>query len=188
MVNNIIGTQEIAEQMVRLILRKGYNSISIKEISDLLDVPQDDVLIHFKNEESILLYILRRMQNELNQHIFSISDDQSLDVSGRLIKINQLLKDYFLDQKGCLIAAMGMEKETIGNEAKEIMNSIFNDWKHTYTKLYSSQHTPYISDMLATNAIIFIEGAIIWLRVTGEDQPLKRVFKDIDDKLTNTVN
>jgi hypothetical protein len=39
--------------------------------------------------------------------------------------------------------------------------------------------------LLATNAIISIEGAIIWLRVTGEDEPLIRVFKDINEKLGN---
>jgi AcrR family transcriptional regulator len=185
MIKDIISDQVIAEQMVRLILRKGYNCISLDEITELLGVQQDDVSHYFKNKESILLYVLHRMQNELNQHIFSISDDLSLTESERLVKINQLLKDYFLDQKGCLIAAMGMEKETIGEEAREIMNDILHDWKYTYTKLYSSRHTPYMSDLLATNAIIFIEGAIIWLRVTGEDEPLKRVFKDINEKLGN---
>jgi AcrR family transcriptional regulator len=187
MIDNQISEQDIAEQMVRLILRKGFSSISINEISELLGVQQDNITSYFDSTESILLYILRRMKRELDQHIFSIADDKSLNELERLVKINQLLKEYFLDQKGCLIAAMGMEKDTVSEEAVEIMNAIFFDWKQTYTKLYRSCHTPYMADQLATNAIIFIEGAIIWLRVTGEDEPLIRVFNDIDEKLINAA-
>jgi len=181
--DELLNENTVAEHMVKLILKRGYSGISMLEISQLCGVQENNLYKIFKNKESILIYILKRMLDELHNHIFSIAEKQELPPPERLVRINNLLKDYFLDQKGCLIAAMGMENEMISDDAKKIMNQIFYDWKKTYAYLYKSTHSPYMADVLATNAIIFIEGAIVWLRVTGEDAPLKRVFNEINEKL-----
>lgn len=180
-----ITPEVIAENAIRLIVKRGYGNTSMAEIGESCGVLKGSLYHHFESKEKILLYILYSLQDSLRQHVFSIADDQTMSDQERLKQINKLLKAYFLDSKGCLIGVMGMESEMICDEARQIMNQIFQDWKDTYIKLFKSHHSIYMAGVLATNAIIFIEGAIVWLRVTGEEAPLKRVFKDIEGYLIN---
>ncbi|MGD8566460.1 MAG: TetR/AcrR family transcriptional regulator [Gammaproteobacteria bacterium] len=178
-----VTTEEIAENTIRLIVKRGYAGTSMSEIGKSCGILKGSLYHHFDSKEEILLYILNRLHSELKTHVFCVADNQEISEQQRLKQINKMLKAYFLDNKGCLIGVMGMESDLIGDEAKQIMNQIFQDWKQTYIKIFKSHHTPYMAGVLATNAIIFIEGAIVWLRITGEEAPLKRVFKDIDGYL-----
>ncbi|MGD8560047.1 MAG: TetR/AcrR family transcriptional regulator [Gammaproteobacteria bacterium] len=178
-----VSQEQIAESAIRLIVKRGYSATSMSEIGKACGVLKGSLYHHFDSKEKILLYILESLQDQLRQHVFSIADNQEIDEEQRLKEINKLLKAYFLDNKGCLIGVMGMESEMICEEAKAIMNDIFQDWKQTYIKIFKAYHTPYMAGVLATNAIIFIEGAIVWMRITNEDAPLKRVFKDIENNL-----
>ena len=182
-----INPEMIAEKAIQLIVKRGYGNTSMSEIGESCGVLKGSLYHHFESKEKILLYILGSLQDSLRQHVFSIADNQDQSEQERLKQINKLLKAYFLDNKGCLIGVMGMESEMICDEAKKIMNQIFQDWKNTYIKLFKNHHTPYMAGVLATNAIIFIEGAIVWLRITGEEAPLKRVFKDIEGYLVNAA-
>jgi len=173
----------IAEKASELFVRRGYTNTSMSQIGQSCGILKGSLYHHFESKEHILLYILDRLRSDLRQFVFSIADDMSLPEMQRLQNINGFLKDYFLEKRACLIAMMGMEAELICEEAREIMGNIFMDWKKTYIKLFRKYYSPYMAEIHATNAIIFIEGAIIWMRVTQDDEPLRRAFKNIEKSL-----
>lgn len=183
MASTKLDPKTIALKATELFVRRGYSNTSMAEIGQSCGILKGSLYHHFESKESILLYILQSLQSDLRNHVFAIADDINLSAFERLKRINGFLRDYFLDQKACLVAIMGMEIEVISNEARAVMNGIFMDWKSTYIKLFKHYHTPYMADIHATNSIIFIEGAIIWMRVTQEEEPLKRVFKNIEKQM-----
>jgi len=170
----------IAEKAAELFVRRGYSNTSMAAIGSSCGILKGSIYHHFESKEKILLFILQRLQSDLRNYVFSTADNEELPAIDRLRKINGFLKEYFLDKKACLIAMMGMESELISDEARVVMNDIFTDWKKTYTKLFRTHYSQYMAEIHATNTIIFIEGAIIWMRVTQDDTPLKRVFKNVE--------
>jgi TetR/AcrR family transcriptional repressor of nem operon len=173
----------IAEKASDLFVRRGYTNTSMSEIGQSCGILKGSLYHHFDSKEHILLYILEQLRSDLRKYVFSIADNTDQSELQRLQNINGFLKDYFLDKRACLIAMMGMEAELICEEAREMMGSIFMDWKKTYVKLFRKHYSPYMAEIHATNAIVFIEGAMIWMRVTQEDEPLRRAFKNIEKNL-----
>jgi len=183
MSTNKLDQLSIADKASELFLRRGYTNTSLSEIGQACGILKGSLYHHFENKEHLLLFILERLRSDLNSHVFSIADRKEQSPEERLSQINGFLKDYFLAKKACLIAMMGMEAELISEDARKIMHDIFKDWKQTYVKLFKNYHTPYMSEVHATNSIIYIEGAIIWMRITQDELPLKRAFKSIEKNL-----
>ena len=184
MTNELGDTKEkIALAATQLFIRRGFAGAPMSQISETCGIPLEQIQRNFENKEAILLYILRQLQASLREHVFSMADDDRLSQSSKLEKMNNLLKNYFLDNRGCLIAMMGMDRESISDESRQILNDVFQDWKSAYMKIFSKHHPAKRAEILATNAILFIEGAIIWLRVTGEEDKLLSVFEDIQQYL-----
>lgn len=174
---------KIALAASEIFIRRGFTGAPMAKISQACGIPIEEINRDFTNKESILLYILKQLEESLRTHVFSIATDESYPESIKLEKMNNLLKSYFLDNKGCLIAMIGMDRDLLGDEAKQILKDIFQDWKSAYTAIFSKDHPPERAEILATNAILFVEGAIVWLRVTGDDRNLIRVFDDIQGYL-----
>lgn len=175
-----VNAEKIAEKASELFVKRGYTNTSMAEIGHSCGILKGSIYHHFESKESLLLYILERLQSDLRNYVFAIADNDEQTELQRLQEINGFLKDYFLTKKACLIAMMGMESELISEDARKIMHEIFMDWKSTYLKLFKKFHSQYMAEIYATNAIIYIEGAIIWMRITQEEEPLKRVFSTIE--------
>jgi TetR/AcrR family transcriptional repressor of lmrAB and yxaGH operons len=173
----------IAERASELFIQRGFTNTSLSEIGEACGVLKGSLYHHFENKEHILLFILERLRSDLGEYVFSIADSKDLPAPQRLKQINNFLKDYFLEKRACLIAMISMESDLISEDARKIMNGIFQDWKQAYVKIFKNYHTPYMAEIHATNSIIFIEGAIVWMRITQENLPLKRAFKSIEQNL-----
>lgn len=180
---NKLDQLAIADKASELFIRRGYTNTSLSEIGQACGVLKGSLYHHFENKEHLLLFILERLRSDLNNYVFCIADNKDLSPVERLKQINAFLQDYFLEKKACLIAMMGMEAELISEDARKILHSIFKDWKQTYVKIFKNYHTPYMADVHATNSIIYIEGAIVWMRITQENLPLKRAFKSIEQNV-----
>lgn len=183
MSTNKLDQLTIADKASELFIRRGYTNTSLSEIGQACGILKGSIYHHFENKDHLLLFILERLRSDLNGHVFSIADNKDQSPADRLRNINAFLKDYFLEKKACLIAMMGMETELISEDARKILHEIFKDWKQAYVKLFKYYHTPYMAEMHATNSIVYIEGAIVWMRITQENLPLKRAFKTIEKNL-----
>lgn len=181
-----VNPESIAEKAAELFISRGYSNTSMTAIGESCGIMKGSLYHHFENKEHILLYILKHLQSDLRNYVFSIADNKEKSELQRLREINKFLKKYFLEKKACLIAMLGMESELISKDAQNIMNDIFNDWKKTYIKLFRKYYSPHMAELHATNSIIFIEGAIVWLRVTQDEGPLKRIFNIIERPLLET--
>lgn len=170
----------IADKASDLFIKRGYSNTSMADIGQSCNILKGSIYHHFASKEKLLLYVLKRLKNELCDHVFTIADNVELQELQRLEKINALLKEYFLDKKACLVAIVAMENELISERAVRITHEIFKAWKDSYVKLFKKYFSQSLAEMHATNAIIYIEGAIIWLRITREDEPLKRAFSTIE--------
>ena len=164
----------------RIFIKRGFTGAAMSSISESCGISIESIKQEFENKEAILLYIIKQLQISLHNHVFSIADDPEMTQSAKLEKMNNLLKEYFLDNKGCLVAMVGMSTDDLSSETTGILSGIFHDWKDTYKKLFKEHHSEPKAEQLAENAIVFIEGAIVWLRVTGEEKNLLRAFDDIN--------
>ena len=177
-----LDTETILEIASELFVKRGYASTSMVQIGDACGI-QDGIYLHYESKEKLLLQILERLHRALRSQVFSIADDRAQTQLQRLQAINGFLKDYFLTKKACLVAVMGMNSEMICEDSRKIMQQIFLDWKETYIKLFSSHYSRNMAEVYATNSIVFIEGAIVWMRVTQECDPLMQVFTDMEKHL-----
>lgn len=176
----------IAENATNLFVKYGFGNTSMADIGKACGILKGSLYYHFESKEQILVYILETLSNTLTEHVFGVTEDAKLNSLEKLRHINSALEDYFLNKKGCLVAMMATESEIVGEHSKNIMKQIFTNWKQAYVNIYQQVLELKEAERIATENIVSIEGAIVWLRVTDDQKPLIDIFTTIENQLRAT--
>ena len=180
---NFLTAPMIAERATRLFVRKGFGPTSMADIGKSCGILKGSLYYHFESKESLLLYVLESLKQEIHQLHLSYNDQPGSDVV-KLRSINRFLKQYFLDNEGCLVAAMAMEREVLGKKVQGLMHEIFQSWKLIYRSLFRNHMTGENAERYAIKSIIHVEGAIVWFRVTGDKTMLEQAFMEMENLLS----
>jgi len=81
--------KQIQEAAGRLFINKGYNSTTLEEIADMVELTPGAIYRHFKNKEELFTSLLMIPMKNLYNQTKKIYNNHTLDVEDKIIKIKE---------------------------------------------------------------------------------------------------
>lgn len=169
---------EVLDHAEELFRKKGYKNTSMADIGKMSGLKKGSLYHYFSGKEEIAIAVMERIRILFQDNILNHADQKDKTEKERLQNIVQELEKYFSDKKSCLAIIIGMEISVLSGEVEKIVNAIFSDWCEAFHKLLLSKYGD-TSEQLAIDSILKIEGAVLWLKIKDDINPLKRACQEV---------
>jgi TetR/AcrR family transcriptional regulator, transcriptional repressor for nem operon len=94
-----------------MLLRHGYNDLSIQAVLKETGMPKGSFYHHFASKEDFALQVVDRYMNEVHQGLDASLGDRSLAPLGRVRKFFEMTRDKYHEDGylGCMLGGLGQE-------------------------------------------------------------------------------
>lgn len=75
----------LGEAIVDLVIKKGYENVTIQDITNKADIGYRTFFRHFPDKESLLVHVLNSTAQELNEMFSSVSPKTSPETNGKIL-------------------------------------------------------------------------------------------------------
>lgn len=120
--------QEIIRASLHVMLEKGYNGTSIKDLTAAAGIPKGSLYNYFENKEHYAKEALYFYYNEMNKENFDILEDNTLDPLDRIKSFYRAMIIYYKDESqcklGCFIGNLTLEMGGVNEAIREVTNEI----------------------------------------------------------------
>lgn len=169
----------ILECATSLFREKGYKGTSMADIGNATGLLKGSIYYHFESKEDILVASLHRLSLVFEEHMFAIAYEDSRLASIRLGEVLKGIESYFDNYKACVMAHLSLEDISYIPEAERLLGTFFKHWCNAFEHIFLEYHDKDKAKILAEDAICRIEGAVIWLKLFGDNGPLLRANIEI---------
>lgn len=193
MVDKIEVKKQIFEKCIPLINEKGFNSLSVKEMTDIVGMSKGSFYNYFPSKEQfgveLINYYVQKTVNALRIRLF----DDSLNMRERFVKVYYYFKDIYDIQgiKGVesILSTFSVELSVVSSDIKNAVDMAYDRIKAVFEEaveagqksgdIYDHLNKADISEFL----LISWYGAILRMRASGSFAP----FRLCQDFVLNTV-
>ncbi len=114
----------ILQEATRLFVERGYNGISMREISEALTVSKAALYYHFKDKEALLLAILTGYLDEI-ETLLDANCPPVQDARTRLTHLVQAIFDQPLERRA-IIRLASQEIPSLGCETRQSFHTLYH--------------------------------------------------------------
>lgn len=169
-------SDSILEISTGLFREKGLRATSMADIASGSSLKNKASLYHhFPSKDAILLKVLDRANERFEQDAFAPAYDASRPRRERMQALMEGMRDYFQDNRICLMAHISLEDTSPLPSAREKIRSFFLAWQKALAQLLSPQYAPDEAQNMAVDLIARVEGGGIWFHLFDDLSPLQRV-------------
>ena len=172
----------VFEAGMKLFIERGFNTCSVKDITDAAGVPKGSFYNHFKSKEALAAEILTEYAKGATDRSFLTNPE--VPALTRLKKHFAALNEYFSKcNEGCLVGKFMAEMSDETPQIRESLINVLNVWgKEISSAIADGQKQGSIrkdlkADDLAAFLIDAYEGAILRTRVEKSPRALKSFIK-----------
>jgi len=164
----------VAESLFRT---KGYHATSVNEIVDLCGINKATLYHYFVSKEALALRVMDQTQECFDNYVFSCAYDETMPASSRLKKMNTNILEFLsIDKGGCLFTNLAIEQLEFVPTFVMPVRRYFETWTNAYRTIFSLVHGAEAARLLAHDFVSDLTGALIMMRVSGNNTPLLRLF------------
>ncbi|NPV78396.1 MAG: TetR/AcrR family transcriptional regulator [Anaerolineae bacterium] len=116
--------QRILEEAARLFVERGYNGISMREISEALKVSKAALYYHFKDKEALLLAILTGYLGEI-ETLLDVNCPPVQDARTRLVHLVETIFNQPLERRA-IIRLASQEIPSLRSEARQSFHALYH--------------------------------------------------------------
>ena len=159
-----------------LFREKGYYGTSMNDIAEKSGIPEQAIHERFTSKEELAIAVMTKIQEYFDKDVLIHAYDGNLLPKDRVIKINDLLSDYFsVDKSGCVFVNFAIE--TMGSIPIFVasIRRYFDSLTEAYKAIFSHCYDPDAAHALAKDFVCDLQGALVLMRVTGTNRPLRRI-------------
>ncbi|WP_084143334.1 TetR/AcrR family transcriptional regulator [Methylocapsa acidiphila] len=176
MVIDVRRTDDIVSVAASLFRAKGYHATSMSDVAEACRIQKPSLYYHFASKEDLAIAVMKRTQEFFDSHIFIYAYDESLSSQSRLLKLNKALEQYFsIKDSGCVFANFAIETMESIPDFSDPIRHYFNCWSKAYQAIFHKLYKKDELEALADGFVSDLQGALIMMRVTGKDAPLRRL-------------
>lgn len=171
--------KSIIEKSAELLLKKGYNAMSISDILEAVGIPKGSFYFHFKSKKELGLSICDYFYNEIKNWFLEISKDKNTwDEFINSLMISMLDKFEKKEYFGCPFSIFGQEISLVEPEIRERCGNAIED----LGKLFSMLLIKYgIEEKRAKEvgleALSCYEGYLVYFRLTWDKNAISLMGK-----------
>lgn len=172
---------EILEQARKLVLTRGFNAFSFRDIAKLVDIKSSSVHYHFPSKEDLGLALIRRFAAELTEFVAEVeaeNGDPLSRIRGFLVLFEGTAKSA---GRVCLAGVLAGDVETLGEPLRAEVRAFFlhvENWlAGQIDQLGAAGRKPAAKRRPSAAArrqaawiLASLEGALVSARLHGEPQ------------------
>ena len=171
-------SEDILNEAEALFRQKGYRNTTMADIAKATGLLKGSLYYYYPSKEELASAILSRVQSGVGGHIMGIAHDEDRPAAERLRAMMEATRDYFLQTRGCLMAILGLESADTPMEFTAGIQSYFREWAGALAHVLQDRYAPEEAQNRAEDAVVWVEGALLWLRICGEEAPFLRACEE----------
>lgn len=174
-----MSKEQVISKLIPVFRHYGYEGATISRLSAATGLKKASLYHHFQGgKEQIAAVVLEYIANWFHQYIFTpLQSDQA--PRERIRAMSQGLDEFYdSGQDPCLLAVMsvGEADHLFHQQLQESLNS----WLDLLTQVVEEAGIePKLARQRSEDALMFIQGALVLVRVTDRTQPFKRVIAQL---------
>lgn len=167
-------SEDILNEAEALFRQKGYRNTTMADIAKATGLLKGSLYYYYPSKEELASAILSRVQSGVGGHIMGIAHDEQQTPAQRLRAMMDATRDYYLQTRGCLMAILGLESAETTMEFTSGIQSFFREWAAALAHVLQERYGPEEAQSRAEDAVAWVEGALLWLRICGDEGPFRR--------------
>jgi TetR/AcrR family transcriptional repressor of nem operon len=165
--------EDILNEAENLFRQKGYRNTTMADIAQATGLLKGSLYYYYPSKEKLASAILSRARTEAFGPIIGLAHESGPPAQ-RLRAMMEATRDHFLESRGCLMGMLGLESAEEPMEFTHGIQSFFREWSDALAHVLQEAFSAEEAQSRAEDAVAWIEGALVWLRIRGEEEPLRR--------------
>jgi TetR/AcrR family transcriptional repressor of nem operon len=169
-------SKESIEVAVDLFKQYGFYHVALSNISSKYAINLSYLHITIDDKIAYAIAAMDYVQDIFDSEILVCVYDEAITTKDRIIKLNNNIKEYFINSKGgCIFVNFCLEGIREHEGFKEPIERYFKSLNEAYRYILSGIYTPAEAQIVADEFVADLQGALIMMRVTGESLPIQRL-------------
>ena len=178
-----INKDEIISKSIGVFTKQGYNQTTMNDLADACGLQKGSFYHYFGSKEELMKAVLDAVVLYFRHKVFAIAYDETLLPKERLAKMRDKTIKAMLRNQGCFIGATVLETSNTLPVFKELLQTYFNDWIQAMAHIYESKYQPTYAMQLAQQTVMEIEGALMLMKLSGNEQLLYDCYERVMEKI-----
>jgi len=159
---------------------KGYHHTSMSDISGACGLLKGSVYHYFPGKKDLAVAALDRVIEDVRAKLFIPANDDGRSPQERLRALADAVERYFIGREGgCVMGNLALEVGGGVPEFVERIRTYFEDWAKALTAILETRYETARAAELAEDAVARVQGAIMMMGLTGDEEILRRAGRDI---------
>lgn len=170
-----VSEKIILKQSLRVFRKKGYNNTKMEDIAAACGLLKGSLYHYYKSKEELMKAVIKYMHHFYQEKAFQVVHDDSMGGRQKLQVLADFAQEQFLaSESGCLFGNLALE--TFGNEEdlSILVKDFFTEWRNTLIQIFEERYAPEQADIIASDVIAQVEGAVMMVRIFGDRTYLYR--------------
>jgi AcrR family transcriptional regulator len=172
-------SSHLIQVSLALFRSKGYKRTSMADIGQASGLLKGSIYHHFPNKERLLVEVVAHVIQLFEDTVFMPARRLDLSEKARLDAMVDAVESYYLEYRACALIHLWPDAVVESEEARRIILQFFLTWRDVLADLLAFRYGEEAAQQLGSDALAKIEGAVLWLQVTGDEAPLKRCGNEI---------
>jgi len=184
-----IDKKGIIRQSLTVFKTKGYAGATMADIAGACGLLKGSIYHYFPSKEILLEEVIQALHDYYKREVFALADDEGIDAREKLNQLTALSTGMFIEeQKGCLMANIGLETAHVFPGFTMMIRNFFEDWIVCLQKIFSSKMSEKDARLLAEQSVAEIEGAVLLMQLYDDRKFLDQAHQHIIDHFENYKN
>jgi len=165
----------------------GYYNTSMQNLAAATGLQKAGLYHHYPTKEDLMRRVMEFALEQFRLYVLAVADETGLPPEQRLEKLLRRHKKLAtLHRRGCFFANIALEtgREGLFNE---VLKTAMTDWAETVGRILSERLPAEQARQEAYRLIMEYEGAILFYKITGEEQYLETFVHRTVGLLTGPV-
>jgi TetR/AcrR family transcriptional repressor of nem operon len=180
-----ITKEEIVRIAIELFRKQGYHRTSMNDLAHSCGLHKGSFYHYFAGKEALMQEVLNTLHQYYKNKLFSIAYNEDFSPRARMEFFFKKQEPIFTqDLAGCLFGNITLETISVEEEFKSVIEAFFGDWISAFKHIFLSDGcNEDRATQLAKQSVMEIEGALMLMRVFGEQGLLKEACESVLGKL-----
>jgi TetR/AcrR family transcriptional repressor of nem operon len=178
-----INKDEIISKSIEVFTKQGYNRTTMSDLAEACGLQKGSFYHYFDSKEELMKAVLNAVIIYFRDKVFAIAYNDALLPKERLEKMRDKTIKAVIRNQGCFIGNTVLETANTMPIFKDLLQTYFDDWTKAMTYIYESKYQPMYAKQLAQQIIMEIEGAIMLMKLNGNQQLLQDCYERAINKI-----
>ena len=178
-----INKDEIISKSIGVFTKQGYNQTTMSDLAEACGLQKGSFYHYFDSKEELMKAVLNAVVLYFRHKVFALAYDETLSPKERLERMRDKTIKATIRNQGCFIGATVLETSNTMPVFKELLQTYFDDWTKAVATIYETKYQPIYAMQLAQQTVMEVEGAMMLMKLSGNEQLLYDCYARAIDKI-----